>query len=74
MGWEFITYRKGNYTALPIADFETVVTKIGDRTYAHAPADVDMQGYNRYETQTTEHGAKKKILVGMGVKRISLKI
>ena len=62
-GWEFITYRKGNYEALPVNAYEKKPTKIGKRSYAHAPVDIDKQSFNLYEKTTSKTGkpARRKI-------------
>ena len=62
-GWEFITYRKGNYEALPVNAFEKKPTKIGKRSYAHVPVDIAEQSFNLYEKSTSKTGkpARRKI-------------
>jgi len=64
-GWEFITYRKGNYADLPVDRFEKTPTRIGRRDYAHAPADIAVQDFNLYEKTTGKTGKPARRRIGV---------
>jgi hypothetical protein len=63
-GWKFITYRKGNYEALPVEAFEKKATRIGKRSYDHAPVDIEEESFNVYEKTTGKKGRPVRRKVG----------
>ena len=68
-GWKFITYRKGNYEALPVERFKNTTTTIGKRSYAHSPVDIGEQCFNLYEKTIGKSGKPSRRKIGVKVFR-----